>query len=146
MALSKKRIIFRRFLYVILAFSLVFAGTTVYYRTSYKRTKAIAPILFKIDVARYKAKAIFADEDEKYKIARKLYAFTMFSNTYHAPAIKMMDELIAMDNAEAMVFRAHLLIRNPDPEIKAEAIGLYERAARQHHHQAVLALYKIQGQ
>lgn len=146
MALSKKRIIFRRFLYVTLIFSLVFAGTMGYYRMTYKKTRTLAPIFFKADAAKYQVLAMFSDDHGKYKIARKLYAFTSYSEEYYQPGVKILDELIAKNNPEALVFRAHHMIRHPDPKIKARAIDLYERAARQHHNQAVLALYKIHGE
>lgn len=143
MAVSKPRRIFRRFLFVLLAFSFVFVGTAGYYRADRERAKTIEPILFTIDAKRLQYQALFADDDQKFKIARKLYAFTMFSSVYYEPGVKIMDQLIAAGHPEALTFRAHHLIRHRELAYKAQAVEMYRIAAMKNHAPAITALHKI---
>lgn len=143
MALSRKRRIFRGILFSILAISLVFIGIASYYRASYQRTASIAPILFKIDVMQFQARAFFSDKEGKYKIARRLYRNTFFSDIYATPAIQMMDNLVADNYAPALAFMAKNLIRQSHPEAQRRAIALYKLAALQNHKPAIEALNDI---
>lgn len=143
MAISKPRRIFRRCLFVLLIFSFAFAGTAGYFRADRERAKTIEPLLFKVDAARLQAKAIFADNDEKFKIAEKLYAFSMFSPAYYEPGVKMMDKLIAERHPEALTFRAHHLIKYQRADYRAQAIEMYRIAATQRHLPAMNAYHKF---
>ncbi len=143
MAISRARRNFRRFLYVLLVFSMLFMGTAAYYRTSFQRTKEIAPLLFKIDVVQFQARAFFSNDDEKFKIALKLHDYGIFSPTYSNAGIAMLEDMVQDGYAPAQMIKANYLINTPSENARTEAIELYTLAAAQNHAPAIEAISRL---
>ncbi|MDB2683212.1 hypothetical protein N9Z27_03075 [Alphaproteobacteria bacterium] len=143
MALSRARRNFRRFLYVLLGLSVIFVATAGYYRSSFKRTKEIAPILFQIDAGQLQMRAFFSGDDGKYNIAMQLIGLGFYSEAYSNPGYEIIDSLIADDYAPAQMFRANYLINVHHPKATADAITLYNLAADQGHQPAIDAMIEL---
>lgn len=147
--LSKPRYIFRYALLVVLAFSLLFTATVIYFRIEtridIRNIEPISPVLFFIDSSIYMMKAKFKEPDEKFATAKRLCAYSFFSPIYGKHCLHLMIDLSEDGYAPAQTFQANLIMRTAKTHADfLEAMVLYRQAAAQDYEPAKLKLVLLE--